>query len=299
MLRALALLFLWSAAAWGAPLSVVATSTDLKSLVEAVGGEKVKVESLAPPLGDPHAVEVKPAQLARIKSAALLVRIGLDHEPWLGRALAAVGDARFAAGSPNNLDASHGIELLQAETPRLRSDKATHLHGFGNTHYWLDPENARPITAAILEALARLDSADSAYFEANRKRFTGGLEMRLKDWLRAMEPYRGAKIVVTHETWPYFARRFGLDIVASIEPTPGVPPSASYLAELTRRMREAAVKIVVAEPYANFSVVNQVAERGGARAVTLISSVGGDPEARDYLSLFDVDIKRFTAAARH
>src|SRR5262249_29618711 len=160
-------------------------------------------------------------------------------------------------------------------------------------------ENARPITAAILEALARLDSADSAYFEANRKRFTGGLEMRLKDWLRAMEPYRGAKIVVTHETWPYFARRFGLDIVASLQPAPGVPPSASYLAELTRRMREAAVKIVVAEPYANFSVVNQVAERGGARAVTLISSVGGDPEARDYLSLFDVDIKRFTAAARH
>ena len=297
MLRALALVFLWSAAAWSAPLSIVTTSTDLKSLVEAVGGEKVKVESLAPPLSDPHAVEVKPGQLARVKNAALLVRIGLDHEPWLGRALAAVGDPRFAPGSANYLDASRGIELLQAETPRFRADKGTHLHGLGNTHYWLDPENGRPITAAILEALARLDPADRAYFEANRKRFNGDLDTRMKRWLKAMEPYRGAKIVVTHESWPYFARRFGLDIVASVEPTPGVPASASYLAELTQRMREAKVKILVAEPYSNSSVVNQVVARGGARAVTLIPSVGGDPQAGDYLSLFDVDIKRFAEAA--
>jgi ABC-type Zn uptake system ZnuABC Zn-binding protein ZnuA len=295
--RALVVLLLWSAAAWGAPLSIVTTSTDLKSLVEAVGGEKVKVESLAPPLSDPHAVEVKPGQLARMKSAALLVRIGLDHEPWLGRALAAVGDSRFGAGSANYLDVSRSIELLQSETPRLRADKGVHLHGFGNTHYWLDPVNARPMTAAIFEALARLDSASGGYFEANRRRFAGELDTRIKRWLKAMEPYRGAKIVVTHESWPYFARRFGLDIVASVEPTPGVPPSAAYLAELTRRMQEAQIKILIAEPYSNFSLANQVAARGGARVVTMIPSVGGDPEARDYLSLFDVDIKRFTAAA--
>ena len=298
MLRALAVLLLWSAAAWSAPLSVVATSTDLRSLVEAVGGEKVKVESLAPPLGDPHTVEVKPGQLVRIKHADLLIRVGLDHEPWLAPALAAVGDSRFAPGSANYLDAAHGIELLQAETPRFRTDKASHLHGFGNTHYWLDPENARPMTAAILEALARLDPADRAYFEANRNRFAGELDARMKRWLKAMEPYRGAKIVVAHESWPYFARRFGLDIVASVEPTPGVPPSASYLAELTRRMQEAQIKIVIAEPYSNFSLVNQVAARGGARVVTLIPSVGGDPDARDYLSLFNVDIQRFTTSAR-
>ena len=297
MLRALTVLLLWSSTVSGAPLSIVATSTDLKSLVEAVGGEKVEVESLAAPLGDPHAVEVKPGQLARLKNAALLVRIGLDHEPWLAPALAAVGGPRFASGSANYLHASRGIELLQAETPRLSTQKGAHLHGFGNTHYWLDPENARPITAAIVEALARLDPADRAYFEGNRKRFTGELDMRMKRWLKTMEPYRGAKIVVAHDTWPYFARRFGLDIVAALEPTPGVPPSPSYLAELTRRMREARIKIVVAEPYSNSSLVNQVAARGGARVVTLIASVGGDREARDYLSLFDVDIQRFTAAA--
>ena len=100
MLCALGFFLLWAAATGAAePLSVVTTSTDLKSLVQVVGGERIRIESLAPPLQDPHAVEAKPGQLAKLKAAALLVRIGLDHEPWLGRALRTVGDARFTRDS--------------------------------------------------------------------------------------------------------------------------------------------------------------------------------------------------------
>ncbi len=290
-------MFLAAAPAWGGgPLPVVATSTDLKALVEAVGGDRVRVESLAPPIHEPHAVEIRPGQLAELKAAALLVRIGLDHEPWLFRVLKAVGDPRFAPGSPHYVETSRRIRLLQAETPRLRADRGVHLHGFGNTHFWLDPENARPITEAILDALAQLAPADRPLFEANRKRFIEQLEMRLRRWTQAMAPYRGTRIVVVHETWPYFAERFGLKIVAALEPTPGVPPSASYLARLTQQMREAGIKVLIAEPSSNSSLVNEVAARSGARVVTLTPSVGGDPEARDYLALFDVNIKRLTDA---
>ena len=113
-----------------------------------------------------------------------------------------------------------GIQLLQAETPRVRADKGTHVHGFGNTHYWLDPENSKPITAAILEALDRLVPGERRYFEANRKRFLDQLDKRLKIWLRAMAPYKGTRAVAVHETWPYFAQRFGLVVVGVVEPTP-------------------------------------------------------------------------------
>jgi len=297
MRRALAFLLLAAGPAWGGTsLPVVTTSTDLKALVEAVGGDRVQVEALAPPLHDPHAVEVKPGQLARIKAAALLVRIGLDHEPWLARVLRSVNDPRFARGSPHYLETSKGIQLLQAETPRVRAERGVHVHGFGNTHYWLDPENARPITEAILEALAGLSPADRPHFEANRKRFLEQLDAGLARWGRAMAPHRGTRVVVVHETWPYFAQRFGLVVVAAVEPTPGVPPSPSSLAALTKRMREAGVTLLIAEPSSNASVVSQVAARSGARAVTLIPSVGGDPEARDYLTLFDLNIKRLTEA---
>src|SRR5262249_20791863 len=189
-----------------------------------------------------------------------------------------------------------GRERLRAEPPRRGGAAAGHVHGFGTPPSWLDPENARPMTAAILEALAGLVPAERTGLEANRRRFLAALDAGLARWTAALAPWRGTRVVVVHESWPYFARRFGLVVVAAVEPTPGVPPSPAHLAALTGRMREAGVALVLAEPYSSAAVVGQVAARGGARAVTLIPSVGGDPEARDYVALFDVNVRRLTAA---
>ncbi len=272
------------------------TSTDLAALVRAVAGEAVRVESLAPPGHDPHAFEVKPGQLARLKAADLLVRIGLDHEPWLDRALAALGEGRLARGGADVVEAARTVELLQTETPRVRSERGVHLHGLGNTHVWLDPENARPITAALLAALTRLRPESRAGFEAGRARFLDALDAGLRRWSAALAPLRGARVVVVHETWPYFARRFGLVVVAAVEPTPGVPPSPAALGALEERMRASGVRLLIAEPYASPGLVRQLASRSGARVVVLVPSVGGDPEARDYLALFDLNVRRLAAA---
>jgi ABC-type Zn uptake system ZnuABC Zn-binding protein ZnuA len=287
----------WAAApaGGGAPLAVVTTSTDLKALVEEIGGDRVRVEALAPPGHDPHAVEIKPLQLAALQGAALIVRVGLDHEPWLARALRALRPRRVA---PVDLDCSRGIELLQTETARVRPERSEHIHGFGNTHYWLDPENARPITAGVLEALARLAPAERSFFERRRGGFLARLDAGLARWRRTLAPYRGAKIVVVHESWPYFARRFDLEIVAAIEPTPGVPPSAAYLASLTRQMKDAGVPVLIGDTYADAALMARVAALSGAREVRLASSVGGLPEARDYITLFDVDVGRLAEALR-
>ena len=259
-------------------LRVVATSADLKSLVEAVGGERVEVESLASPEQDPHSIEVKPAQLARLRGAALLVRIGLDHEPWLskiklGENLAVV-------------DASKNVRLLQTETPRLRVERKAHVHAYGNTHYWLDPQNARPITASILDALSKLSPADRPRFEANRSFFLNKLDSGVERWMATLAPLRGTRVVVIHDSWSYFAERFGLAIVAAAEPTPGVPPSPAELAKLFSRMREAGVKLLIADPYSDPSLVRQIAAKTGARSVTLL------PSGDDYLGLFEANVKR-------
>ena len=263
-------------------LRVVATSADLASLTEAVGGDRVEVESLASPEQDPHAVEVKPAQLARLRDAALVVKVGLDHEPWL---------ARLPAIRAPVLDASKSVRLLQTETPRLRAAKA-HVHAFGNTHYWLDPGNARPITASIAAALSALRPAEKARFEANREAFLSRLEARIAEWEAALKPYAGTKLVVVHDSWAYFAERFGLRIVAAAEPHPGIPPSPAELAALFARMRDAKVRIVIAEPHANPALVRQIAERGGAKPVTLL------PSGTDYIGLFEENVKRLSAALK-
>ncbi len=141
---AAALAFAGAVFAADAPLRVVATSTDLKTLVEAVGGDQVSVEIVAPPASEPRAVELKASQILRLKGAALIVRVGLDHEPWF---------AKMRLTAPV-IDVSQGIELLH-NTPR----------------YLLHPANAGPITATILRELSKLRPSATPAFEANRTRF--------------------------------------------------------------------------------------------------------------------------------
>jgi ABC-type Zn uptake system ZnuABC Zn-binding protein ZnuA len=190
------------------------------------------------------------------------------------------------------VDVSKSIRLLQTETPRLRVERATHVHAFGNTHFWLDPHNARPITASILEALTALRPADKATFETNRDTFLVRLDTKIAEWEATLAPYRGTKVVVVHDSWAYFADCFGLQIVAAAEPHPGIPPSPAELAELFQRMREFDVHILIAEPHANPALVRQIAEKGAAKAVILASS------GPDYVDLFDANVKQLTAALK-
>ncbi len=260
------------------PLRVVATTPDMAAFVAAVGGAHVTVESLAAPEQDAHALELKPAQIARLQAADLVVRVGLDHEPWLGRARG-LDAARV-------LDLSRNVRLLQTETPRLRVQRKAHVHAFGNTHYWLDPRNAQGIASGIAEKLTALRPADAMAFAANRKAFLAELQSRDAAWDRALAPHRGARLVVMHDSWTYFAEHFGLRIVAAVEPTPGVPPSPAELGALIGAMREANVRVLVAEPHSDPAVVRLVAAKSGARVVTLA------PSGRDYLKLMDENVAR-------
>ena len=262
---------------------VVATSPDLRSLVEAVGGDLVEVESLTRPEQDPHSIEVKPGQIARLRDAALVVRVGLDHEPWL---------ARLSGPQGRVLDLSKSVRLLQTETPRLRVERRAHVHAYGNTHYWLDPRNAEPMTAAIASALAALRPAEKARLEERRERLLSRLRDRSSHWESALQPYRGTKVVVVHDSWAYFAERFGLEILAAAEPHPGVPPSPAELSALLKRMRESGVRVLIADPHANPALVRQIAEKSGAKPVTLL------PSGADYIELFEENVRRLLAALR-
>ena len=288
---ALSVLFALSVAppeAAAARLQVIATTTDIQALIIGIAGDKADVQSLAAPAQDPHSLELKPGQLARLRSASLVVRIGLDHEPWLAR----------AAFQAPLLSLSDNVRLLQTETPRLRVERQSHVHAFGNPHYWLDPENAKAMAISISRTLGQLMPADQSYFDANRDKFIKQVDEHMLAWNKALAPYAGTRIVVVHDTWTYFADRFKLSIAAAAEATPGVPPSPAELAKLYARMREAKVRLVIADPNSNDSLVRQIAEHGNARVVALIPSVGADPAARDYLSLIDLNVDRIVKALR-
>jgi ABC-type Zn uptake system ZnuABC Zn-binding protein ZnuA len=270
-------------------IAVVATTSDLKSLVEAVGGERVAAVNLAPPSIDVETYQPKPQDVLRLKSAHLFVRVGLDYDLWADRLLAQADRPEISRGGPFYVDASRGIAVLELRGMSV-GPRDGHAHGSGNPHYWLDPENAEIITATLLEAFARIDPDHASDYETQRTVFVARLQAKLGEWQATLAPLRGMPIVAYHNSWPYFARRFRLDLLDFIETKPGVPPSPAHLAGLIQTMRSRGGHLVIREPYDPERDVAFVAGKAGAATATLAASVGALPAAGDYLSLFDADV---------
>ena len=229
-------------------VQVVTTTTDLSSLTEAVGGDRVAVISLVPPNLDAEEYQPRPQDVLRLKNADMVVRVGLDYDLWLDRLLAQAGKAEIGRGGPAYVDASFAIATLELRGMSVGPGDG-HAHGSGNPHYWLDPKNAEIIAGTIAEGLARVDPGNASTYEANRASFVARLQARLADWEAKLAPLKAVPLVAYHNSWPYFARRFRLDFAGFIEIKPGVPPSPSHLAGIIETMRTRGVRIVVREPH--------------------------------------------------
>ena len=274
-------------------LAIVTTTSDLRSLAEAVGGERVAVTSLVPPGFDPEEYQPRPQDFARVAGARVVVRVGLDFDLWFDRLLAQAGVRR---DMPGYVDASFGIATLDVRGVSVGPGDG-HGHGSGNPHYWLDPKNAEIITANIFAALARVDPAGAAVYEANRAAFLARLAAKLKEWEAKSAALHGIPLVAYHNSFAYFARRFRLDFVGFLEPRPGVPPSPSHLAALVASMQAHGAKLIVRQPHEPEKNIAFLAQRTGAAVLVLAASVGALPGTHDYISLFDANLAALLSAA--
>jgi len=294
----LAALSLLATTAGAAPLKVVTTIQDLASLTKEVGGDRVDVSSIARGYQDPHFVEPKPSFLLLLRNTELLEVVGLELEiGWLPPLLDQSRNANIRPGTKGYLDVSHGVEILDRPTVVNRS--MGDVHPLGNPHYWLDPANAVRIAIQIEQKLAELRPADAPYFAQRLNAFKVRINDANKRWLAQMAPYRGAKIVTYHRSWPNFAKHFGLDVVDYVEPKPGVPPSPSHTFELINLMKAQHVKAILMEPYFDAKTPQSIAERTGAKLVVLYPSVGGAKSGTDdYFQLFDTNVANLVKALK-
>ena len=297
---ALALTFL-AANAFAAhgKLNVITTTADLASITREVGGDRVEVTSIARGYQDPHFVEPKPSFLLLLKSADLLEVVGLDLEiGWLPPLIDQSRNDRIRLGAPGYLDLSRGVEILdrpQGAVNRSMGD----VHPLGNPHYWLDPANAVRIAIQIEKKLEELQPADAATFAANLNAFKKRMNDADKRWRAALAPFKGAKVVTYHNSWPNFMRRYGLNVVGYVEPKPGVPPSPSHTFQLINMMKQQGVKVILMEPYFDHKTPQSIADRTGAKLVVLYPSVGGAKSGTDdYFSLFDTNVAALVKALK-
>jgi zinc/manganese transport system substrate-binding protein len=289
---------LFASPARAAVIKLVATTQDLESLAKEVGGDKVETESLAKGYQDPHQVEPKPSFILKLNKADLLVVVGRELEiGWLPALINQARNPRIQPGADRYLDASQFAHILEIPTGQITRAMGD-VHPQGNPHYWLSPENGRKIAQGIQQKLSQISPADAAYFAQRYADFDKRLAEAEKRWAAAMAPYKGAKIVTYHRSWPNFVETYGLNVVGYVEPKPGIPPSPSHTFELGQEMKKDNVKMIIIEPYFDSKTPNAIGRDTGAQVVTLAPSVGGAKGApvSDYIQLFDYDVKTLVAA---
>jgi len=280
-----------AAVASQSPLQVVTTIPVLKDLVEQVGGPYVRVTSLLSGYENEHTYAPKPSDLVAVRKARLLFEVGLGLEVW-------VSSLVKAAGSPSLLiiTTSKGIGLVRDlpdhDGPTYDSGEGDH----GNPHIWLDPENATTMMRHIVEALIKADPAHTAEFRNNQAVYLRKLDQlrtELNDRLRRVTDRR---IIVHHPAWPYFARRFGFQIVGTIQSQPASEPSALQLQSLITTIKKDRVKVIVSEIQLSQKLPDLLAKETGARVVVLTTLPGGLPHTETYLDMLRYNVLQLANA---
>jgi zinc/manganese transport system substrate-binding protein len=278
-------------------IRVVATIPDFKALAEEVGGALVEVESLARGTQNAHEVEIRPSLLLKLRRADLLIENGLELDSWAEVAVQGANNPKIVRGAPGRVDVSRGIPVL--DVPSTRVDRSMgDVHPLGNPHYSLDPGVAPIITQNIVDGLARRAPEHRVAFEKSRQEFLARLDEAMAHWTKAMEPYKGAKVVVYHPLWIYVLKRFGLTQAAALEDRPGIPASPAHLTRVIRQMKDERIKVIIVEPWNDVKLATRVADEAGAKAVVLASMVGGVKGADSYIAAIDHNVKTLVAALK-
>ena len=287
---------LGSANSAAATLYVVTTTPDVAAIAREIGGDKVEVESLALGTQDAHFVDPKPSFIVKLNRADLYVKRGLDIEVgWAPVLEKGARNANILYGGAGYVDASAGVSPLEIPAGTL-SRALGDVHPYGNPHYQLDPANAKVMARNIAAGLERIDVANRAYYESRVEDFARRIDEKLAAWLQLLAPYRGAKVVTYHKSWDYFAQRFGLEVIGTMEPKPGVAPSPAHLAQLITLMQAEHCTLIIKEPFYPENLTHIVAEKTGATVLVLPEAPGGAPSTDDYLSFIDYDVQHVAAA---
>jgi ABC-type Zn uptake system ZnuABC Zn-binding protein ZnuA len=283
-------------------LRVVTTTGDLRVLAKAVGAERVTVTSLVPPGERPERYAPRLQETSILKGARVVVRAGPGIDGWfdklLTRSAQKNGHSDIERGEKGHVDASAAVAATDptlvsagfaARNRRSQRGKAT-------LHFWLDPQTADAITAAIVKTFSEVDPDNKKYYEQNRTAFLSRLNQKLGEWTSRLEPLKGEPLIAFHDDWDYFARRFNLNIVDFITERDGAPPKLGRIGQLAKLMKDKNIRFILAEANQPERHSNMLAERTGAKVVQLAGSIGMLPNTDDYIALFDANVNALVNA---
>jgi ABC-type Zn uptake system ZnuABC Zn-binding protein ZnuA len=253
------------------PLRIVATTTTLASIARGAAGTKADVRSLVPVGTSPEDFQPSPDVIAALRNADVLVENGAGLESWLDATIRNAGNPRLRV-------------VICAAGLAVRD---------GNPHLWMDPELARAYVAKIRAALIAADAPNAADYRASAAAYDAELAALTKRIRAKIATIPAARrtMIVFHNAFDYYARRFGLRIVGAIEPIAGAEPNPAHVSELVRLARAEHVPAVFAEHEYSDKLARTLAASAGGLTVAFLydDSLGTDAAVSTYVGMIDAD----------
>lgn len=279
-----------------AELRIVTCETEWASLATELGGDLVSAESATTAFQDVHYIQARPSLIAKVRRADLVVCTGADLEiGWLPLLLRQAGNADVQTGTPGFFAASDYVDLLEkpASVDRSQGD----IHPYGNPHIQTDPRNIAKVANALTDRLVQLDPDNAAAYRERYGSFSSRWQAALERWDAAIAPVKGMEIVVHHKAWVYLANWAGLVEVGALEPKPGLPPSASSLAQLLDVVKSHNVRLIIRAAYKDEQASAWLTDRTGVPHVVMPHTVGSVDGTDNLFDMFDVIVKILVEAA--
>jgi ABC-type Zn uptake system ZnuABC Zn-binding protein ZnuA len=273
------------------PLNIVVTIPVLKDLTEQVGGPHVRVTSLLSGYENEHTYSPKPSDLVAVRKARLLFEVGIGLEIWVSSLVKNAGSASLRV-----VTTSKGIALVRDRPEHDGAPHGAEENERGNPHVWLDPENAMTMMRHITEALIQVDPAHATEYRTNQASYLRKLDKLRGELSERITRVSDRRFVAHHPAWPYFARRFGFQIVGTIQPQSGSEPSALHLHELIAKIKKDRIKVVVSEIQLSQKTPELLAKETSARVVVLTTLPGGLPHTDTYLDMLRYNVLKLANA---
>ncbi|MCE5259326.1 MAG: metal ABC transporter substrate-binding protein [Chloroflexi bacterium] len=277
-------------------LKVLAAESFLADIVQNVAGSRLQVDTLMPLGADPHAYEPTPRDVARVAEADLLFINGAGFEGWLANLITT------ASSKAAIIQASDGLIVRTPQPGELAGSDTGHADEV-DPHFWLNPINVIRYVENIRDALGAADPAGIAEYAANADAYIAKLK-ELDNSLSqqvSVIPSEKRLLVTNHESFGYFADRYGFTIVGAIIPNVSTEasPSAQQMTRLVDQIRATGTKVIFLETGANSQLADQIAQETGIEIVadlythTLTPANGSAP---NYIAMMQYDVHRIVQA---
>ncbi|MGE3624494.1 MAG: metal ABC transporter substrate-binding protein [Bdellovibrionales bacterium] len=280
-----------------ARVNVFACEPEWGAVAREIGGDKVDVFVATTARQDVHQIQARPSLIAAMRNAQMVFCSGAELETgWLPILLRQSGNGSVQEGQGGSLFAASYVKKL--DVPKKLDRSQGDLHAEGNPHIVTDPRNVRIVAKVFADRLKSLDAANTSAYDARYKEFDRKFGDATKEWESRAAALRGMPVVVKHNVWVYLSNWLGINVVASLEPKPGVPPTPGHLAELLARLQAMPAQAIVIGAYEDPQAAQWLAEKSRLPIITLPYTVGGNDRAEDIFGLYDDTINQLLTATK-